>query len=64
VNVALHLALNSTGLNPSELACGDIRNGTSTDLKQMLMLCEKVFAEYTKEKYQNCCSRVKKLQEE
>jgi hypothetical protein len=28
------------------------------------MFCVKVFAEYTKEKCQNCCSHVKKLEEE
>jgi hypothetical protein len=30
----------------------------------MQMFCEKVFTEHAKEKWQNCCSQVKKLQEE
>jgi hypothetical protein len=52
-----------------ELVCGDIKNRiaqecVSTNFKEMQMFCEKVFDEYTKEKWQNCCTYVKKLQEE
>jgi hypothetical protein len=28
------------------------------------MFCEKILAEYTEEEYQNCCSHVKKTEEE
>jgi hypothetical protein len=36
----------------------------STNLKEKQKFCEKVFAEYTTEKWQNCCSHVKKAEEE
>jgi hypothetical protein len=35
----------------------------SSSLKEMQMFCGKIFAEYTKEKWQNCC-HVKKFEEE
>jgi hypothetical protein len=34
------------------------------NLKEMQMFCEKIFAEYTTEKLQNCRSHVRKLEEE
>jgi hypothetical protein len=33
----------------------------SMNLKEMHMFCEKVFPEYTKEKWQNCCYNMKKF---
>jgi hypothetical protein len=52
-----------------ELVCGDIKNRVaqecmSVNLKEMQMFCKKVFGEYTKEKWQNCCSHEKRLQKE
>jgi hypothetical protein len=39
--VSLHLPPNNSGLNPTELVCGDIRNSTaSTNLKEMLMFAK------------------------
>jgi hypothetical protein len=35
----------------------------SMNLKEMQILCKKLFAEYTKVKWQNCCSHMKKLKE-
>jgi hypothetical protein len=34
------------------------------NLNEMQVLCEKVFGEYTKEKWQNCYSYVRKLKDE
>jgi hypothetical protein len=49
--VALHLPVNGTDLNLTELVCGDIRDKTaSTNLKEMEMFCEKVFNDCTEEK--------------
>jgi transposase len=66
---ALHLPPYHPDLNPIEFVCGDIKNRVaqecmSTNLKEIQMFCEKVFAEYIKEKCQNCCSLVKKLEKE
>jgi hypothetical protein len=36
----------------------------STNLKEMQMFCKKVSAEYIKEKWQICCSHMKKTEEE
>jgi hypothetical protein len=36
----------------------------SMNLKEKQMFCKKVFAEYTKEKWQNCCSHMKKTEKE
>jgi hypothetical protein len=52
-----------------ELIWGDIQNRVaqeclSMNLKEKCVFFEKVFAEYTKEKWQNCCSHVKKIEEE
>jgi hypothetical protein len=51
-------------LNPTEF-CGDIKNRVaqecmSMNFKELQMICKKVFAEYSKEKWQNCCSHMKK----
>jgi hypothetical protein len=57
---ALHLPQYHPDFSPIELVWGDIKNRVaqecmSTNLKVMEMFCKKVFAEYTKEKWQNCC---------
>jgi transposase-like protein len=51
------------------LVLGDIKNRVaeecmSANVKEMQMFCEKVLAEYTKEKWQNCCFHMKKTEEE
>jgi hypothetical protein len=48
--VALHLFPNSTGLNPIELVCGDIRNNIVNEYEGNAGVSRKVFVEYTKEK--------------
>jgi hypothetical protein len=62
---ALHLFPYHPDLNPVDLVWEDIINRVaqeclSTNLNKKQMFCIKVFAEYTKEKWQNCCSHVKK----
>jgi hypothetical protein len=50
---ALHLPPDHLDLNPIELVCGEIQNRVaqkcmSTNLKEVQILCEQVFAEFTK----------------
>jgi hypothetical protein len=65
----LHLPLCYHCLNAIEVVWGDIKNRVaqecmSVNLKEMQTFCKKVFAEYTKGKCQNCCSHMKKTDEE
>jgi hypothetical protein len=66
---ALHLPPYHPDLNRIRLVWGDInirvaQECLSMNLKEKQVFCEKVFAEYMKEKWQNCCSHVNKIEEE